>query len=95
VGASTAIDGLGEAVVAYGYVMTGTTLAACTLANPVVTTTLYTSTTKVFSGARYGKVSAIHSAQANYPTASTVTSSYLTTAEAVGSNSLYTKVATV
>lgn len=46
-------------MVAYGYVMSGTTLTACALANAVVTTTLYSSTTKVFTGARFGYVNAI------------------------------------
>jgi hypothetical protein len=39
--------------------MSGTTLTACAIKNPVVTTTLYTSTTKVFSGAKYGFVTSI------------------------------------
>jgi hypothetical protein len=58
IAATAAYDGLGEAVVAYGYAMTGTSITACTAAT-AVTTSLYTSATKVFTGARYGAVNAI------------------------------------
>jgi hypothetical protein len=58
IAATTIIDGLGEAVVAYGYAMSGTSITACTAAT-IVTTTLYISATKAFSGARFGHVNAI------------------------------------
>jgi predicted nucleotide-binding protein len=92
VGASTAIDGLGDAVVAYGYVMGGSTLSACALTNSVVTTTLYSSTTKVFTGAKYQHVNSIMSPKAN-AAASTTIAGILTTASNVGNNALYTKAA--
>jgi hypothetical protein len=67
--------------VAYGYVMSGTTLAACALANSVVTTTLYSSTSKVFSGARFGYVNSIITpSAATQPASSTAISPILTTA---------------
>ena len=53
IGASGVTDGIGEALVAYGYVMSGSTLAACALTVSAVTTTLYSSTTKVFTGGRF------------------------------------------
>jgi hypothetical protein len=93
VGASTAIDGLGDAVVAYGYVMGGSTLSACALTNSVVTTTLYSSTTKVFTGAKYQHVNSIMSP--NGAAASTTIQGILTTASNVGNNALYTKAVTV
>ena len=43
--------GIGESVIAYGYAMSGTTLAACTVPS-IVTTTLF-STTSIFTGARF------------------------------------------
>jgi hypothetical protein len=70
--------------------MSGTTLAACALANSVVTTTLYLSTTKVFSGARFGYVNSIISPAAA-GAASTVISPLLTTAMHYGKEALYTK----
>lgn len=48
-------DGLLDSVVAYGYKMSGTSVTACTAATQV-TTTLYTATTKVFTGAKYQSV---------------------------------------
>jgi hypothetical protein len=58
IAATTIIDGIGDAVVAYGYAMSGTSITACTAAT-IVTTTLYTSATKVFTGARFGHVNSI------------------------------------
>jgi hypothetical protein len=58
VAATAVTDGLGEAVVAYGYAMSGTSITACTAAT-IVTTTLYISGTKAFSGARFGHVNSI------------------------------------
>jgi hypothetical protein len=43
--------GLGTAVVAYGYVLTGTAVTACV--NTIATATLYSATAKTFSGAAY------------------------------------------
>jgi hypothetical protein len=43
--------GLGSAIVAYGYVMTGTAVTSCV--NAIATATLYSSTAKTFSGAQY------------------------------------------
>jgi hypothetical protein len=53
------LDGIGDAFVAYGYVMGGSTLAACALTVTAVTTTLYSSTTKIFTGGRFQYVNAI------------------------------------
>lgn len=43
--------GLGNAVVAYGYVLTGTAVTSCV--NTIATATLYSATAKTFSGAQY------------------------------------------
>lgn len=51
VGASGVNDGIGDAVVAYGYLMSGSTLAACALSVSAVTTTLYSSS--IFKGSRF------------------------------------------
>jgi len=52
--ATTAISGLGNQVVAYGYALTGTALTSCTL--NTFATGLYSSTAKTFSGAAYQTV---------------------------------------
>lgn len=49
-GTASTTAGLGTAVVAYGYVLTGTAVTSC--ANTIATGTLYTST-KTFIGAAY------------------------------------------
>lgn len=49
-GTSSTTAGLGTAVVAYGYVLTGTAVTSCV--NAIATATLYT-TTKTFIGAAY------------------------------------------
>lgn len=56
--ASAAIAGFGNNLVAYGYAMTGTTVTAC--AATTVAAALYSSTTKLFSGAQYQSVSMIY-----------------------------------
>jgi hypothetical protein len=43
--------GLGNQAVAYGYVLSGTAVTACT--NSIATATLYSATAKTFSGAQY------------------------------------------
>ena len=53
-GTSAVQSGLGTAVVAYGYVLTGTAVTSCV--NAAATGTLYTATTKAFSGAAYQSV---------------------------------------
>lgn len=50
-GTSAVSAGLGNAVVAYGYVLTGTAVTSCV--NAIATGTLYSSTAKTFSGAQY------------------------------------------
>jgi hypothetical protein len=50
-GATTAQAGLGTAVVAYGYAMSGTAVTSCT--NAFASATLYSTTAKTFSGAQY------------------------------------------
>lgn len=49
-GGNSLTAGLGNAVVAYGYVLSGTAVTSCT--NSIATGTLYTST-KTFIGAAY------------------------------------------
>lgn len=49
---ASSTDGLLDSVVAYGYKMSGDSATACT-ASTVVTGTLYSSTTNIFTGARY------------------------------------------
>jgi hypothetical protein len=49
-GTSAIQAGLGTAVVAYGYVLTGTAVTSCV--NAIATATLYT-TSKTFTGAAY------------------------------------------
>lgn len=51
-------DGMLDAISAYGYKMTGTAVTSCAAATQV-TTTLYTSATKVYIGAKYQSVGAI------------------------------------
>jgi len=50
-GTAAITAGLGTAVVAYGYVLTGTAVTACV--NTIATATLYSATAKTFSGAAY------------------------------------------
>jgi hypothetical protein len=58
VGSSTTIDGLGVAAVAYGYVMSGTSVTACTAVS-IVSTAILTS--NVFYGAKYQHVNVLES----------------------------------
>jgi hypothetical protein len=51
IGTAAVAAGLGNAVVAYGYVLTGTAVTSCV--NTIATGTLYSSTAKTFSGAQY------------------------------------------
>ena len=51
-------DGMLDSISAYGYKMTGTAVTSCAAATQV-TTTLYTSATKVYIGAKYQSVGAI------------------------------------
>lgn len=57
-GSTTVSGGIGDALVAYGYAMSGSSLTACA-AVTIVTSTLYVAATKVFSGARFGHVNSI------------------------------------
>jgi len=57
-GTSAVTSGLGTAVVAYGYVLTGTAVTTCV--NAIATGTLYSSTAKTFSGAAYQSVSVLY-----------------------------------
>lgn len=47
---ANALAGIGDSMVAYGYAMSGTTLAACAIPT-IVTTTLFSTT--IFNGARF------------------------------------------
>ena len=67
---------------AYGYAMSGTTLAACAVPT-IVTTTLF-STTSIFTGARYQHITFIST-----PTP-TITVNVGVRIEAYGNNALYT-----
>jgi hypothetical protein len=72
--------------------MSGSTLTACALTNSVVTTTLYSSTTKVFTGARYQHITAIKTPNAG--TIADTATYYLANALSTnGNNALYTKIA--
>jgi len=51
VGTSGVQAGLGTAIVAYGYQLTGTAVTSCV--NTIATATLYSATAKTFSGAAY------------------------------------------
>jgi len=53
---ATSIDGLVDAVAAYGYTMTGASVTACAASSVVTATTFYNSTTKVFMGSKYQSV---------------------------------------
>jgi hypothetical protein len=86
VGSSTALDGMGTSAVAYGYVMSGTAITACT-AVAIVTTTLYS--TSIFSGAKYQTVNAFLSSTTGTAVA-TAAAPALTTMSGYGANSLYT-----
>jgi len=54
VGTAAIQAGLATAVVAYGYVLSGTAVTSCV--NTIATGTLYSSTLKTFSGAQYQHV---------------------------------------
>ena len=82
--AANAQAGIGDSIVAYGYAMSGTTLAAC--ATPSIVTTILFSTTNIFTGARYQGIVFIESATPTYGPSTTVG----VRIESYGDNSLYT-----
>jgi hypothetical protein len=49
---SSVIAGFASNLVAYGYAMSGTAVTSCAAAT-IVTTTLYSTTAKTFTGAQY------------------------------------------
>jgi hypothetical protein len=86
VGSSSALDGMGTSAVAYGYVMSGTAITACTAVS-IVTTAIYA--TNIFSGAKYQTVNAFLSSSGS--TAVTATAGgAVTTMAGYGANTLYT-----
>lgn len=78
--------GIGSGLVSYGYVMDGTTLAACT--NSPIIPTLWTSPT--FTGARYQHMAIITLTGITTPAGISATENVLQEISESGVNSLYT-----
>lgn len=85
VGSSSTIDGLGVAAVAYGYVMSGTSVTACAAVS-IVSTAILTS--NVFYGAKYQHVNVLESPSALTAPA-TVNTPYISAAYNENQHGLY------
>lgn len=92
VGSSSALDGLGTAASAYGYVMSGTTVTACAAVS-IVSTTLLTS--NVFTGGRYQSQTVTATLQGSTTiAAATINTSYLGYVGGTGNGGTYSKATT-
>jgi len=60
IASATITAGLSNQAVAYGYVLSGTAVTACT--NTIATTILYSATSKAFYGAQYQSTNVYYTA---------------------------------
>jgi hypothetical protein len=93
VGTPALLAGMGDALVAYGYAMTGASLTAC--AKDTIVDSIYSATTKIFTGAKYQHMTLTKSPGATTPTIADTSASVEAYITKTGAGSVYAVAGTI